>query len=161
MICNLHPDRPKDVAAFMDIVTGYGRNLDSTGVSVAMEWLLKLDKTQQANLMRVWCSTAFSPGEQLEAGSPVDASFYPIHPTMERLLHYKRMVNDFDNIAWENTVTEEGTVYCTQGDSGYFAQEYFDIDIFNDTDCMGHHAVDLTIFSSTWKGDDGSLTSRP
>merc|ERR1711998_255171 len=62
-------------------------------------------------------TTAFSPGEQLEAGSPVDASFYPIHPTMERLLHYKRMVNDFDNIAWENTVTENGTVYCTQGDS--------------------------------------------
>jgi hypothetical protein len=159
MICNLDSAKPGDVDIWMEIVTGYGRNLDSTGVSVAMEWMLNLDKTQQANLMRVWCNTPFSPGEQLEAGSPIDVSFYPIHPTTERLLHYKRIVSDFHETTWENPIAE--TQYCTQGSSGTYALEFFGNNIYNQTDCMGHHPIDLTVFKSTVKSKHGEITNKP
>ena len=35
-------------------------------------------------------------GDHLESASPADPSFWPIHPTLERLLHAKYMVNGFD-----------------------------------------------------------------
>ena len=48
------------------------------------------DKSVQDAFLDVLCMTPWSPGEQLEAGSPVDPSFWPIHPTMDRLMQYPR-----------------------------------------------------------------------
>ena len=44
--------------------------------------------------------TPFTPGEQIESASPIDPSFWPIHPTMDRLLQYKRMAMDFTWTTW-------------------------------------------------------------
>lgn len=35
-------------------------------------------------------------GDHLESASPADPSFWPIHPTLERILHAKYMANGFD-----------------------------------------------------------------
>ena len=40
------------------------------------------------------------PGDHLESASPTDPSFWPIHPTLERLLHLKYMIGGFINSTW-------------------------------------------------------------
>ncbi len=39
-------------------------------------------------------------GDHLESASPADPSFWPIHPTLERLLHVKYMVGGFNTDEW-------------------------------------------------------------
>ena len=39
-------------------------------------------------------------GDQLESASPNDPSFWPIHPTMERLYHAKMMAGGFEEDEW-------------------------------------------------------------
>jgi hypothetical protein len=39
-------------------------------------------------------------GDHLESASPADPSFWPIHPTLERLLHAKMMANGFDTLTF-------------------------------------------------------------
>jgi len=74
------------------------------------------------------CDTAFWPGDHLEAGSPVEASFWPIHPTIDRLLQYKSLVKPFTNMSW---------------DSHNFTC------IYTSTNCDGHNQNDLTFWKST------------
>ena len=40
------------------------------------------------------------PGDHLESASPSDPSFWPIHPTLERLLQAKFMSGGFLNTTW-------------------------------------------------------------
>ncbi|KAH8058255.1 symporter [Aureococcus anophagefferens] len=42
-------------------------------------------------------------GDQLESGSPMDPSFWPIHPTMERLFIYKKISDTFESESWPGT----------------------------------------------------------
>jgi hypothetical protein len=39
-------------------------------------------------------------GDHLESASPADPSFWPIHPTLERLLHARFMAGGFDTEEW-------------------------------------------------------------
>jgi len=39
-------------------------------------------------------------GDHLESASPADPSFWPIHPTLERLLHARFMAGGFDTDEW-------------------------------------------------------------
>jgi len=40
------------------------------------------------------------PGDHLESASPADPSFWVIHPTLERLLHFKMMNGGFEADSW-------------------------------------------------------------
>ncbi|KAH8050386.1 phosphatase [Aureococcus anophagefferens] len=42
-----------------------------------------------ASVVHVLCEADVLVGDQLESASPVDISFWPIHPTLERLYHWK------------------------------------------------------------------------
>ena len=46
----------------------------------------------------------------MEAASPLDASFWPIHPAVDRLLQFRRVVNPFIDATWGNP--EGATEYC-------------------------------------------------
>lgn len=39
-------------------------------------------------------------GDHVESASPVDPSFWPIHPTLERILHGKMMAGGFNDNSW-------------------------------------------------------------
>ena len=72
----------------------------------------------------------------MEAASPADVSFWPIHPTMERLLQYKMIVRPFTDLNWANDASNDnlpgdGTTLC----------EYTD-----ESQCEGHHGYDITTF---------------
>jgi hypothetical protein len=91
------------------------------------------------------CDATYWPGDMFEAGSPIEASFWPIHPTMDRLLQYKDLVQPFTDKTW--TLTEEGLLH-----SGKAC-------LYGDTDCKGHNAGDLTYWKAVAKASDGTYSA--
>ena len=77
----------------------------------------------------ILCDTTYWPGDQLEAASPIEASFWPIHPTLDRLLQYKELVFPFYSTIWDSDSSTY--LYCTTATT---------------TNCFGHHAYDLTFW---------------
>lgn len=76
----------------------------------------------------IMCDTAFWPGDHLEAGSPIEASFWPIHPTIDRLLQYKSIIRPFKNVSWDTN--NDACIYSSS------------------TNCEGHNQNDLTFWKS-------------
>lgn len=108
------------------------------------DWVLEFPEVFYPAVAEVLCTTAWVSGEQLEAASPADVSFWPIHPTLERLLHYKRLADDFDNTEYTNIYGY--TEYCIyQQQSG----------------CEGHHAEDITSFTTSYFDKSGDIVKQP
>jgi hypothetical protein len=102
--------------------------------------------TAYAEIVRVAvCEATYWPGDMFEAASPIEASFWPIHPTMDRLLQYKDLVEPFTDKTW--LLDDDGLAH------GGDACQY------NASDCKGHHAGDLTYWKSVTKGDDGAYSA--
>ena len=90
------------------------------------------DTARRRKVVEKLCTTPWSPGEQMESASPSDASFWPIHPTMDRLLQYRRILRPFNSSSWESTNGKDdpkGSKYCQYSKYG----------------CDGHHPYDLTV----------------
>ena len=105
-------------------------------------WLRDLTVHQWHDFYDLYCATPMAPGDQLEAASPSDVSFWPIHPTLERLLIYTRLVSKFDDPSWRE---DTGEMVCLYSDT---------------TDCRGHNAYDVTSYESHVLGDDGAFEYR-
>mmetsp|Transcript_30896 Transcript_30896/g.42467 ORF Transcript_30896/g.42467 Transcript_30896/m.42467 type:complete len:748 (-) Transcript_30896:235-2478(-) len=77
------------------------------------------------------------PGDHLESASPTDPSFWVVHPTIERLFHYKLLSGGFANEEWHSdpekqTVCEKAICYnATYGYTDYW-----------DHCCYGHFEHD-------------------
>merc|ERR1711998_743890 len=100
--------------------------LSSTGLNPE-----EFTESQQVTFVKTMiCNTAYVSGDQLEAGSPSDPSFWTIHPTVDRLLQYKHIANEFENDDWGNVAGD--TSYCTTSNSG--------------SDCEGHKVDDVVPF---------------
>ena len=91
-------------------------------------------------MLKTICQTPITPGDQLEASSPLDVSFWPIHPTMERLWGYKKLVHAFTDQTWGTT--DGPSRYCTNNG------------------CMGHHEDDIIPFDVVVEDDNGEYASR-
>lgn len=83
-------------------------------------------------LHKVYCDTKFWPGDHLEAASPVETSFWVIHPTLDRLMQYKALARPWTDSNWTS-----GSTTCTAA-----------------TDCLGHNPEDLTFWTSVMKSPD-------
>jgi len=77
-----------------------------------------------------FCTSHYWPGDMLEAASPAEASFWPIHPTMERLLVVKDIMQPFEDKKW----LPSNGIIC-----------------LSTSKCEGHNAGDLTFWKSTVK----------
>jgi len=86
----------------------------------------QFDHESQVKMLKVLCTTGTIPGDQLEAASPVDVTFWPIHPTIDRLYQWKRLQADFDSMEWSSPGGM--TKFCQLGG------------------CEGHHAYDVLPF---------------
>lgn len=53
--------------------------------------------------MELVCNANFLLGDHIEAASPYDPSFWPIHPTVERLWQYKKLRGLFTDETWPTT----------------------------------------------------------
>ena len=64
------------------------------------------DGVEKANLVAdVLCNANVYVGDQLESGSPADISFWPIHPTIERLWMWKKLRHGFTDEKWVDSTT--------------------------------------------------------
>ena len=85
---------------------------------------------------RLVCVASWHVGDHVEASSPTDVSFWPAHPTIERLLQYKALVSPLDSWAWNATGNAYGwTDICKWG-----------ADFDQAVECAGHRRDDLTAF---------------
>eukprot|EP00622_Pseudochattonella_farcimen_P005599 FR741243.1.p1 GENE.FR741243.1~~FR741243.1.p1 ORF type:complete len:341 (+),score=52.38 FR741243.1:50-1024(+) len=106
----------------------------------------------------ILCETAFWPGDHLEAASPIEASFWPIHPTIDRLLQYHDMVTPFIVDGWGRMLQDD--------DNNSSPHEWDTSELCSDKSngtalCYGHNAYDVTYFRSTHHLSNGSYTQNP
>lgn len=77
------------------------------------------------------------PGDHLESASPSDPSFWVIHPTLDRLLHYKLMNGGFESETWRSdSVNDYVCAYakCYDASTDKFS--------YSDDCCYGHYEYD-------------------
>lgn len=77
-----------------------------------------------------FCEVTLWPGDMNEASAPSEAAFWPIHPTIERLLLLKDLANPFIDHSWLSSPSDK---VCLRPTSS----------------CLGHNAYDLTVFKAT------------
>lgn len=97
----------------------------------------EMEKFNNETIMEIahasFCGRAPYGGDHLESSSPTEASFWPIHPTMDRLYQYKQLVAPFQEDVWDFDDEVPGQMYCIYSMQG---------------GCMGHHAGDLCFTES-------------
>mmetsp|Transcript_17845 Transcript_17845/g.21865 ORF Transcript_17845/g.21865 Transcript_17845/m.21865 type:complete len:668 (+) Transcript_17845:38-2041(+) len=125
-MCHMICDKNVSNTAFREWVVG-----DASSSKLFGDWISDLPDELLGQFLESICTTPWTPGEQLEAASPADISFWPIHPTMERLLTWKRIIQPFKSASWTNPTDAKSTKYCIYEGS---------------SDCRGHHPWDLTHF---------------
>ena len=99
------------------------------------DWEIEVENYDNETILQIadviLCDAVYWPGDHLEAASPVEASFWPIHPTLDRLLQYKSLVFPFKSTAWTGQM-------CFSSET---------------TDCKGHNPGDLTYWpTGSWLG---------
>lgn len=116
---------PSGWADFIDLAWSY---VDAIDITNADNLTTTSEKTML--LTRTVCGGQnWYPGDQLEAASPIEPAFWPIHPTMDRLIQFRQLVNPLTDLDWE--VSEDDDRYEDWSNCNY--------DI-----CRGHHDYDLT-----------------
>lgn len=100
-----------------------------------------------AEVVKAWCDMSYWPGDHLEAASPIEASFWSVHPTIDRLLQYKDLVQPFTDKTW--ILDEKGL--SKSGEACLY---------YSDGECKGHNAYDLTFWKSVTMGADGSFSAE-
>jgi len=93
-------------------------------------------------------------GDHVESASPADPSFWPIHPTLDRLLHAKYISGGFDSTSWPSDSTEDYVCDKSQcyedGTLDYYA-----------ACCYGHYEDDqLLDFVNANKNAGFGLTNK-
>lgn len=76
-------------------------------------------------------------GDHLESASPMDPSFWPIHPTQDRLLQLKYMSGGFDDFSWPTEATRTGAYVCNHAKC-YDYSIYGSEKDYYDFCCEGH-----------------------
>lgn len=89
-------------------------------------------------------------GDHLESASPLDPSFWPIHPTQERLLQLKYMVTGFpDDTVWPTTATEKGVWVCNHNQCSNYKDSSAEKDYYSEC-CRGHYEYDRLMDFTTF-----------
>ena len=134
LVCKGAAGEDDFAAAIVAKLLYYAENFYRTGLSdITYAWLDDLQVEDYEAFVTAFCQMSWYPGEQMEAASPADVSFWSIHPTMERLLHYKMLADPFVTKEWKAYGDISMTSYCEYSTT---------------TDCKGHHGYDLTAFKS-------------
>lgn len=87
-------------------------------------------------------------GDHLEAASPSDPSFWPIHPNIERLWQVKMMVGGFSNDDWPSTASKVCEKYKC------YEEDYGDKDEYTEC-CYGHNEFDQLLDFVSGKVKEG------
>ena len=80
---------------------------DYVGVLNPYAWTFDwMTSEQRVCLAKTLCSAHVVTGDHIESSSAYDISFWPIHPTLERLFQYKVLSGNFHDMHWsEKSIT--------------------------------------------------------
>ena len=85
------------------------------------------------------------PGDHLESASPTDPSFWPIHPTLERLMQAKFMSGGFENNTWHTDPVNENVCHHASCYESYINDTF----AFYPECCYGHYQYDQMLNAIT------------
>ena len=105
-------------------------------------FLDKYDHPARAAAVAAVCAGTVVPGDQLEASSPVDPTFWPIHPAVERVFAARLAAGGFKNLSWANPDAAKPTQYCMSAFPGGTPPWLAGSAAYNGNRCLGHHADD-------------------
>jgi hypothetical protein len=71
----------------------------------------ELDESEKKKLISLMCNAGTAIGDQLESASPADVIFWPMHPTIERLLLWRLLKKGFADMTWNEEKSYRGTFY--------------------------------------------------
>ena len=148
--CHLVCPKDFDASGLGDAVYDFFTSLAHTFEFVSSA---NLTKAHYHAFLAWLCETPFSAGEQLESSSPFDVSFWPIHPTLDRLLAYKRIVKPFKEPGWQIFSDRPANV------SRYCEDDLMPVKVGH-SNCRGHHAYDLTYFKVNVADAKGNFSLR-
>ena len=155
-VCN-----PSKEAGIASVLSGLSLSKYVSDASDATLWDAFKNFTCTGNAYRIFS------GDHLESASPADPSFWPIHPTQERLFQAKMMAGGFDVWVWPNTTGQATPVstfewICNHSE----CYDYADASEDKDKDyysycCAGHFADDqLFDFESGDRSKSFGLSNR-
>jgi len=110
------------------------------------------DIADKVKIIQTICEYPYWVGDHADSSSPTEVSFWPIHPTIERLLQYKQLARPFLNFSWSAPPGRDNHVCIydgTERSSG-----------FGNSSCRGHHEYDVTFWSTVVKDADGSYGQK-
>ncbi len=110
----------------------------TANMTITWEWE-HLPSADQAKMIDLMCKSGVIEGDQIEAASPYDPSFWPIHPTVERLWQLKKLSSKhpFKSEVWPTKKSE----------NSYYG------------DCDGHNPDDVIEFSKRLFNDNKARTN--
>jgi hypothetical protein len=106
------------------LVKGFTPPLDDDGIDAWEDFICGGD-----------ASRVFA-GDHSESASPSDPSFWPIHPTLERLFHAKMIAGGFESTSWRNGDDDSEFVCIRQSCYINSTKDYYD------ECCYGHKEDD-------------------
>ena len=90
--CHATCDSYSDIDTYWETMFAWWEDVDD------FDWLTDTLKMGVVDMM---CDGGIgADGDQLESGSPMDPSFWSIHPTMERIFVFKKISNTFEDEDW-------------------------------------------------------------
>ena len=101
------------------------------------DWKAKSDSDKTTTFEMLFCETKTVLGDAIDAGGVNDPTFWPIHPTVERLYQFKDLVKPMTDKSWP----ANGSSVCAQTWK---------------TNCKAHHAYDKVAFLALLRNDEGN-----
>lgn len=107
------------------------------------ETLGDFDDNTHRRVIHTICTRTLSEGDHLQSSSSLDPSFWPTHPTMERLWMFKRLTGTLTDLTWPDTDIKFHTSNGTT--------ESWRLSLWEE-DCNGHRGSDVFPFDLTDAG---------
>jgi len=111
------------------------------------DWRAKTEQQQHEAFDMLFCQTKVVLGDAIDAGGAADPTFWPIHPTLERLYQYKTFVHPLKTTFWPTG---------GQSKNDDDAIDHACDSIWYNSNCKSHHAYDKIAFSALTKDSSGN-----
>ncbi|CAM9190527.1 unnamed protein product, partial [Discosporangium mesarthrocarpum] len=92
------------------------------------------------DVVRLICQSPVSDGDELQSTSSLDPSFWPIHPTMERLFLYKFLTGTMTDLTWP----DHDTTYTDEDGENFIIS--ISLGSTGEEPCKGHAGSDIFPF---------------
>ncbi|CAM9834525.1 unnamed protein product [Ascophyllum nodosum] len=109
------------------------------------------DEDTQRAVIDTLCNDLSNDGDHLQASSSLDPSFWPTHPTMERLYMFKRLTGTMTDLTWPDS-----DITVVDPETGETTSEILSLS----GECKGHGGSDIFPFGFAMDAGDPGFKTR-